>query len=113
MKTQHPLNEPRLEDEAASRPETLPEAEPKPDGKTAAAPTPGACQRYMRQRFADALPTIADFLLAAAKGGDLPCLKMVLQIAQLEDEPEVDLTPHRCKSLEEMLMDDWRKEPTE
>ena len=81
-------------------------------GKPIAPPDSASCKRYMQERLAAVLPLIANGLINEALNGDLPALKLILQMAELEDkEPEPVGPPHRCKSLEEMLIEDWQKEP--
>ena len=75
---------------------------------------PRSFKRYMRERLAAALPEIADSLIKAAIGGKIAELKMLLEMSGLNEK---DLAPdplkRRGKTLEEMLMDDWRKEPAD
>ena len=74
-------------------------------------PGPETCKRYARERLAQALPAIVSRLIGDALKGELAALKMILQIADLDGKEPAPVTPpHHCKSLEQMLMEDWRKE---
>ncbi len=66
----------------------------------------------MRRRVADALPKIADRLIGEALQGGLPALKVLVQLAGLDEkEPAKETSRPRGKTIEEKLMEDWRKEP--
>ena len=88
-------------------------AENTPDAKkTIRRPGPGSCKTYMRKRLAKALPEIADALIAAAIAGDLPALKMLVQLSGLYDKETAPVSKRfGGRSFEEILLEDWRKEP--
>ncbi len=119
MERKHPAHRPSSSQSALrDSPETFSPDEPQIasehwlSGPAVAAPDSTSCKRYMQQRLAAVLPLIANGLINEALNGDLPALKLILQMAELEDkEPEPAGPPHRCKTLEEMLIEDWQKEP--
>ena len=75
------------------------------------APSAKNCRPYVRRRLARALPEIADALIDKAQTGSLPELKMLVQMSGLDDkDTSSPAEKRRGKSLEEMLMEDWRKE---
>ena len=105
-------------------PSAATEAEPEPgrpeaassDGirlvRTRKAPSARNCKPYVRRRLASALPEIADALIDRAQQGSLPELKMLVQMSGLDEKGAAGAAERRRgKSLEEMLMKDWRKEP--
>ncbi len=102
------------EDPAAADEQLAVDAEqqdPAPCGGPVSPPGPETCKRYTRERLAHALPAIVNRLIGDAVKGELAALKMILQIADLDGkEPGPVTPPHHCKSLEQMLMEDWRKE---
>jgi hypothetical protein len=65
-----------------------------------------------RRELVDALTEVATKLAMEAKAGSIPHMKLLLQLLGLEDG---GLTPKerskREKSLEEIVMEQWRKEP--
>ena len=75
-------------------------------------PGPDDCRRYLRLRVADALPLIADKLIDAALQGALPEIKLLVQLTGIDEkEPAQEASRPRGKTIEEKLMEDWRKEP--
>jgi len=78
-----------------------------------APPGPRTCKQYMRKRLAKALPQIANNLIKGSLEGNLGDLKILVQMCFLDErEAPKPAGPRRGKTLEELLMDDWRKEPT-
>ena len=65
-----------------------------------------------RRQFAEALPEIAAMLLVGAKDGSISHLKLLVELGGLE---KGSLGPtvkkRRSKSLEEVLIAEWRKQP--
>ena len=65
-----------------------------------------------RRELVDALTEVATKLATEAKAGSIPHMKLLLQLLGLEDG---GLTPQKSsrreKSLEEIVMEQWRKEP--
>ena len=81
-------------------------------GKTIRPPRAKNCKRYMKERLAEALPEIADALLDAARQGKLPELKMAVQMSGLDEKQVVPaLKRFGGRSFEDILLEDWRKEP--
>ena len=91
-------------------------ASAQPEGKvevrrTVAAPRPKYCRVFARARFAEALPEISDALLKQAKDGSVPHLKLLVQLSGLDKAEVVPrATRRRGKSLEAVLMEEWRKD---
>lgn len=90
---------------------------PNPDRQPASAtcsPTAKGVKRFMRRCLAQAMPEIAKTLLTAAKAGKLPELKIAIELSGLHDKNITAKTPkRRGRTFEEILMDDWRKEPVD
>jgi hypothetical protein len=100
--------------EALSEPGTAEKRVRKKRRRAIAPPCARTCKQYMRKRLARALPRIANGLIKGAREGNLGDLKMLVQMCFLDDkEPPKPAGPRRGKTLEELLMDDWRKEPTD
>lgn len=75
-------------------------------------PSAKNCKPYVRKRLAKALPEIANALIEKAREGSLPELKMLVQMSGLDEKnASGSVEKRRGKSLEQMLMEDWRKEP--
>ena len=75
-------------------------------------PGPNGCRKYLRGRVADALPEIADTLIAKAIAGALAELKVLVQLSGLDEKkPAKEASRPRGRTIEEKLMEDWRKEP--
>jgi hypothetical protein len=91
------------------------ETPPKPHFQTRypKAPRPRGARRYLRNRLAEALPEIADSLIDKAIAGGLPELKVLIQVAGL-DEKEPPANPADRKFggryFEDILIEQWRKE---
>jgi hypothetical protein len=89
-------------------------ARPRKPKKTIPPPGPATCKKYMRRRLAKDLPAIANHLLDGAREGNLGYIKMLVQLCGLDDkEIPKPAAPKRGKTLEELLMEDWRKEPAD
>ncbi len=75
-------------------------------------PSAKNCKPYVRKRLAKALPEIANVLIDKAQQGGLAELKMLVKMSGLDDRvAQGTEAKRRGKTLKEMLMEDWRKEP--
>jgi len=74
-------------------------------------PSPKSRKRYMRERFAAALPEVATSLLRGAKEGKLAELKVVLQMCDADERKTTPKTKRfGGRTFEEILMEGWGKE---
>ena len=76
-------------------------------------PEPEDVRRYVRKRLAEALPEIADTLVKEAVGGGLDELKVLVQMSGIDTKapPEKPRSRRTGRTLEQILLHDWRKEP--
>ena len=57
-----------------------------PNEMPAAAPKPVRCARFARERLAESLPVLCQYLIAKTLDGDLMSLKMLWQMAELDSK---------------------------
>ncbi len=85
-----------------------------PELRPVGAPRPAYCRTYARARFAEALPVIAARLIEEAKQGSVPHLRALLELTGLNKGDVVPgASKRRGKSLEAVLMEQWRKDEEE
>lgn len=73
------------------------------------APRPRYCRTFARARFAEGLPEITETLILEAKKGSVAHLKLLVQLSGLDKGEVVPrVTKRRGKSLEAVLMEEWR-----
>jgi hypothetical protein len=85
-----------------------------PDDETedAAGQTHGELIQSARKSLMDAIPGSAKALADGASSGSVPHIKLLLQLVGLDDgELAPETVRPREKTLEEILMEQWRKEP--
>ena len=114
LPVQHRRGPALLSDPGSGLPKTRQHAEHEAghEPKNERRPGPNGCRRYVRRRFAKALPEIATALIEQAKQGKLPELKVLVELSDLDGKRRsAEAARPRGKTIEDRLMEDWRKEP--
>ena len=99
--------------EVEERVEGRDEAEGEPEGVPARPPRPDLCRRFARKELAAGLPIILRRFIGEAKGGSIPHMKVLVELAGLDKDgaakPLARRRSKKARSLSEFLLAELRR----